>query len=160
MSQEDASTMPPVSQSYRRRGQEAAMHKALIIVALLGLFIPLLLVAQSGQGAFPQDKGPAKIDVSAYPAAQQDGYKLFMEKCAKCHTIARAINTTMSRREWEHYVKLMMQNPKSGINEHDGKIIFDFLTYDQATRKDKNPAGFFKYRLADETAPPKAAVQH
>ena len=135
------------------------MHKALVIVALAGLAIPLILVAQSGSVAFPQDKGPAKIDVSAYPAAQQEGYKMFTDKCARCHTIARAINTTMSKREWEHYVKQMMQNPKSGINNSEGKIIFEFLTYDQATRKDKNPAAFFKYLRDDEVAKPKAA-QH
>ena len=135
------------------------MHKALVIVALAGLSIPLILVAQTSNVALPQDKGPAKIDVSAYPPAQQQGYKVFMDKCAKCHTIARAINTTMSKREWEHYVKLMMQNPKSGINESDGKIIFEFLTYDQATRKDKNPATFFKYSSAGDAAKPNTA-QH
>jgi mono/diheme cytochrome c family protein len=134
------------------------MHKALVIVALLGLFLPLLLLAQ-GNPAFPQDKGPAKIDVSAYPAAQQEGYKLFVDKCAKCHTIARAINTTMSRREWEHYIKQMMQNPKSGINDNEGKVIFEFLTYDQATRKNKNPAAFYKYLSDNDLAKPKAA-QH
>ena len=42
------------------------MHKALAVVALAGLSIPLILVAQSsGNVALPQDKGPAKIDVSA-----------------------------------------------------------------------------------------------
>jgi hypothetical protein len=135
------------------------MHKVLVIVALLGLFIPLILVAQSSHGAFPQDKGPATIDVSAYPAAQQEGYRMFTDKCARCHTIARAINTTMSRREWEHYIKQMMQNPKSGIDASEGKVIFEFLTYDQAARKDKNPAAFFKYLSDDEIAKPKTA-QH
>jgi cytochrome c5 len=135
------------------------MHKVLVVVALAGLCIPLILAAQGSNATFPQDKGPAKIDVTAYPAAQQEGYKVFMDKCAKCHTIARAINTTMSRREWEHYVKQMMQNPKSGIDENQGKVIFEFLTYDQAARKDKNPAAFYKYISDVELSQPKTA-QH
>src|ERR1035441_5387770 len=86
------------------------MYKALVIVALAGLSIPLILVAQTSNVALPQDKGPAKIDVSAYPAAQQQGYKVFTDKCAKCHTIARPINTTMTKAEWERYVKRMMRS--------------------------------------------------
>ena len=80
------------------------MHKALVIVALAGLSLPLILLAQTSNVALPQDKGPAKIDVSTYPPAQQQGYKVFAEKCAKCHTIARPINTTMTKDEWERYV--------------------------------------------------------
>jgi mono/diheme cytochrome c family protein len=136
------------------------MHKALAIVALAGLSIPLILVAQSsGNVALPQDKGPAKIDVSAYPAAQQQGYKVFADKCAKCHTIARPINTTMTKDEWERYVKRMMHKPNSGISDNQGKTIFDFLAYDQATRKDKNPSAFFK-SLSDDEIEKLKATQH
>ena len=136
------------------------MRKALAIVTLAGLAVPLILIAQSsGNVALPQDKGPAKIDVSAYPAAQQQGYKVFVDKCAKCHTIARPINTTMTKDEWERYVKRMMHKPNSGISDNQGKTIFDFLAYDQATRKDKNPSAFFKSLSDDEIEKLKAA-QH
>jgi hypothetical protein len=135
------------------------MHKALVIVALAGLSIPLILVAQTSNVALPQDKGPAKIDVSTYPAAQQQGYKVFADKCAKCHTIARPINTTMTKDEWERYVKRMMHKPNSGISDSQGKTIFDFVAYDQAARKDKNPAAFFK-SLSDEEIEKLKASQH
>lgn len=39
----------------------------------------------------PQDKGPATINVSSYPPELQKSYKVFTEKCSKCHTIARPI---------------------------------------------------------------------
>jgi mono/diheme cytochrome c family protein len=135
------------------------MHKALVIVALAGLSIPLILVAQTSNVALPQDKGPAKIDVSTYPAAQQQGYKVFADKCAKCHTIARPINTTMTKDEWERYVKRMMHKPNSGISDSQGKTIFEFVAYDQATRKDKNPTAFFK-SLSDEEIEKLKAAQH
>jgi len=97
----------------------------------------------------PQDKGPDKIDVSAYPAEMQKSYKVFSSKCSKCHTIARPINTTMARPEWERYVKRMMHKPNSGISDKDGKVIFEFIMYDETDRKAKNPKDFFR-ALSDE----------
>ena len=127
------------------------MNKGMIcLMAVAGLSIPLLLTAQSGNVALPQDKGPAKIDVSEYPPEQQKAYKVFESKCSKCHTIARPINTTMSKPEWERYVKRMMHKPNSGISDSQGKAIFDFLAYDQEMRKDKNPSAFFKSLSDDE----------
>jgi cytochrome c5 len=107
------------------------------------------LLAQTSNVVLPQDKGPDKIDISAYPAPQQAAYKVFTTKCSKCHTIARPMNTMMKRDEWERYVKRMMHKPNSGINDAQGKQIFDFLVFDQTERKDKNPKVFFP-ALSDE----------
>jgi mono/diheme cytochrome c family protein len=136
------------------------MHKAIRIITAAGLAFPLFLAAQSGSNVtLPQDKGPDKINVSAYPADQQKGYKVFAEKCSKCHTIARPINTTMTKPEWERYVKRMMHKPNSGISDTQGKTIFDFLAYDQENRKDKTPTAFFK-SLSDEEIEKLKAQQH
>ena len=121
------------------------MKKLLPMMALM----PLLLAAQQSNVTLPQDKGPDKIDVSAYPAPMQAAYKLFSSKCSKCHTIARPINTMMKRDEWERYVKRMMHKPNSGIGDNQGKQIFEFVVYDQVQRKDKNPSAFFR-ALSDE----------
>lgn len=99
--------------------------------------------------ALPQDKGPDKLNVSAYPPEIQQGYKLFSEKCSKCHTLARPLNTSMAKDDWSRYVKRMMHKPNSGINDKQGKEIFDFLAYDQANRKDKDPKTFHP-ALSDE----------
>src|ERR1039458_5269862 len=130
--------------------------KKLIRIMML---MPLGLLAQTSNVVLPQDKGPDKIDVSGYPAPTQAGYKLFSGKCSKCHTIARPINTTMTKDEWERYVKRMMHKPNSGISDNQGKTIFDFLAYDLETRKDKNPTAFFKSLSDDEIEKLKAA-QH
>lgn len=121
------------------------MKKLMRMIALM----PLLLTAQQSNVTLPQDKGPDKIDVSAYPAPLQAAYKLFTAKCSKCHTIARPINTMMKRDEWERYVKRMMHKPNSGISDSQGKQIFDFVVFDQTERKDKNPSAFFP-ALSDE----------
>ena len=125
------------------------MNKGLRIIAVAGLTVPLFLLAQSSNVNLPQDKGPSQVNVSSYPAELQKDYKTFTDKCSKCHTIARPINTTMTRAEWERYVKRMMHKPNSGINDSQGKAIFDFLAYDQENRKDKNPSAFSK-ALSDE----------
>ena len=119
------------------------------LIQMMILLAPLALVAQTSNVVLPQDKGPDKIDVSKYPAPQQAAYKVFATKCSKCHTIARPLNTMMKRDEWERYVKRMMHKPNSGINDSQGKQIFEFMVYDQVERKDKNPKAFFP-ALSDE----------
>jgi len=135
------------------------MKKGIYFLAAAALSIPLLMWAQSSNVTLPQDKGPAKIDVASYPPAMQKAYKVFDEKCAKCHTIARPINTSMTKPEWERYVKRMMHKPNSGISDSQGKMIFEFLVYDQENRKDKNPSAFFK-SLSDEEIEKLKAQQH
>jgi hypothetical protein len=98
-------------------------------------------ISRSGDSPLP-DKGPDKINVTDYPAQQQAGYKLFSNKCAGCHTLARPINTTMTRDEWERDVTRMINKPNSGTNVSQGKQIVEFLAFDQTERKDKNPEAF------------------
>lgn len=82
------------------------------------------------------DKGPAKIDVSKYPPDMKDRYKVFIAKCGKCHTPARAINCEfVLDDEWERYVKRMMNKSGTFISADEGKAIYEFLVYDSKTRK-------------------------
>jgi len=125
------------------------MVKSICATIVVFIAVPLTGTAQTSNVTLPQDKGPDKVNVSSYPADQQKNYKLFTDKCSKCHTIARPINTSMTKAEWERYVKRMMHKPNSGIGDSQGKAIYEFLAYDQENRKDKNPSGFSK-ALSDE----------
>lgn len=95
------------------------------------------------------DKGPAKIDVSKYPAPMQAKYKVFEKKCSSCHTIARPINCDFALDdEWERYIKRMMRKAgPSLISADDGKQIFEFLSYDSKIRK----KALFDKKTADAT---------
>lgn len=135
------------------------MNQALRFMLPILMTAPLLVVAQSVNVTLPQDKGPNSINISSYPAEQQKAYKVFTEKCSKCHTIARPINTTMTKEQWEMYVKRMMHKPNSGISSSQGKEIFEFLAYDQQVRKDKNPSAFYKM-LSDDEIQKLVAQQH
>lgn len=93
-------------------------------------------VDANGDVHFPFDKGPDTIDVSKYPQEQQDNYQVFAEKCSKCHTLARPINSPFALpEEWSAYVTKMQHKKRSGIDEDAAKKISSFLTYDSAIRK-------------------------
>ena len=82
------------------------------------------------------DKGPASIDVSAYPAGIQKDYAVFREKCTLCHTLARPINSDFALPdEWSRYIKRMMHKPGSMISAGQAKKIWDFLVFDTTIRK-------------------------
>jgi hypothetical protein len=82
------------------------------------------------------EKGAATIDVSKYPDGIKDNYQVFSEKCTQCHKLSRPINSDYALPdEWSRYVKRMMHKPGSGINNADGKKIYEFLTYDSSIRK-------------------------
>jgi cytochrome c5 len=82
------------------------------------------------------DKGPATIDVSAYPAGIQENYAVFRQKCSLCHTLARPINCDFALPdEWSRYIKRMMHKPGSNISPGQAKKIYEFVTYDSSVRK-------------------------
>lgn len=111
---------------------------------------------------YPNDMGPAEIDVSSYPKEHKQAYRVFSFKCAACHTIARPINSQfleltpeelekarkddpelfkdqkLTRPEdkiWNRYVKRMMSKPGCPVKGEDGKKIWEFLVYDSKLRK-------------------------
>ena len=111
---------------------------------------------------YPNDMGPAEIDVSAYPKEHQKAYRTFTFKCAACHTIARPINSQFlelteeemakARKDdaeifldknitmpdaliWNRYVKRMMSKAGCPVKKEDGRPIWEFLVYDSKVRK-------------------------
>ena len=119
------------------------MKKTLSIVgafAILGVLGTSAVLRGQDEPLDPRiaayDKGPAKIDVSKYPAPMQANYKVFTTKCSKCHTVARAINCEfVLEDEWERYVKRMMNKAGTFISATEGKQIYEFVVYDSKTRK-------------------------
>jgi len=82
------------------------------------------------------DKGPTKIDVSAYPSGVQKNYDVFRQKCTLCHQLSRPINCDFALAdEWSRYVKRMMHKPGSMISPDQAKKIYSFLVYDSSIRK-------------------------
>lgn len=113
-------------------------------VAVLGVALAALVVVARADSPTAADKarlakldaGPKTIDVAKYPAEQKAGYALFTKKCAKCHSIARPINSAyVLPDDWQRYIKRMMYKPDSKLSEDDAKAIYRFLAYDSSVRK-------------------------
>jgi hypothetical protein len=114
---------------------------ATLIVVGAATFAALALVAGAQeQPVDPRilayDKGPAKIDVSRYPEDMKARYKVFVVKCARCHSLARAVNSDfVFEDEWEVYIKRVIRKAGSSISFDEGKELFEFLVYDSKVRK-------------------------
>lgn len=91
--------------------------------------VALLFSAEPQDKPDPRDFGPDKIDVSAYPPAQQKLYDVYAAKCAKCHPLARSVNARFNSTDWKRYMKRMIRRPNSGINEEQAAQIYDFLKF-------------------------------
>lgn len=123
---------------------------------------------------YPNDMGPAEVEVSEYPKPIREGYKLMVFKCAACHTPARPINSqflelsaeeeTQFKKDnpeihkdkrlvhiedkiWNRYVKRMMTKPGCPVKGEDGKKIWEFLVHDSKVRKSgANAKAWAKHR--------------
>lgn len=112
---------------------------------------------------FPNDFGRDSVNVSNYPPRMKRYYKLFLQKCSVCHTIARPLNAQfleltpeeMQRakegqpdlfragtdviqpgpKAWSRIVHRMMSKPGASISRKDGRKIWAFLVYDSTIRK-------------------------
>ena len=103
---------------------------------------------------YPNDFGPGTVDVSKYTPEQQEGYKLMQDRCAKCHTPSRPLNSQFLDLKpeeiaavkaknpeifankqiwqpesgiWQRYIKRMMAKPGCNISTEDGKKIWKFI---------------------------------
>ncbi|MBI3491795.1 MAG: hypothetical protein HY047_08455 [Acidobacteria bacterium] len=114
---------------------------AMLVAVALGGLVRVARAQEKDEPLDPRilkyDKGPAKIDVSKYPADMQNRYKVFAKKCSNCHTLARPINCEYALDdEWERYIKRMMRKAgPSLISPDEGKQVFDFVVYDSKIRK-------------------------
>ncbi len=117
--------------------REPVVWISVILVISLMVIITVLLVRMppATPKIYPADKGPNFIDVSTYSPEMQENYKLFEQKCSRCHTLARAINSEFVGEEWRRYVYKMMRKPGSGLTPKTSEPIIKFLIYDSQTRR-------------------------
>ena len=102
---------------------------------------------QEMKARFYYDLGPDQVDVTGYPAAAKKGYELFQVSCGRCHTLARPLNSSLTKREdFERYVKRMHMkaSKKKGasFSKDEAAAIIEFLTQDAKVRKIEGKAKF------------------
>lgn len=104
--------------------------KPLVLALALAALVGAAVAAEPEQAPpDPRDSGPDKIDVSGYPPEQQKRYPIFEKKCAKCHPVARAINSRFNASEWKRYMKRMIRRPNAGVTDEQADEIYEFLKF-------------------------------
>src|SRR5215472_2891348 len=69
-------------------------------------------------------------DASKLPPELVPDYALFAQRCSKCHSLARPLNSGIDSDEyWAEYVERMRLQPGSGISVEDKTPILRFLHY-------------------------------
>lgn len=101
------------------------------VVALVGL----LGVAGSTRAQFGGHPEENKVNVSSYPAEIQSDYKVFINKCSECHSLARTLNQSRSAKGWTEEVQKMRAMASSHIDTREADQIANFLVYDESHRK-------------------------
>ncbi len=123
----------------------------ILVLLLLCAVSPLSASSRSmsereKQATGPADLGPETIDVFDYPEIHKMNYPLFLYKCSRCHTPARAINSPLTtEKEWKKYIGIMHTLSRKGwLWPEDRQWIREFLVYDSKVRKIDNRETFLK----------------
>ena len=116
--------------------QPVVWISVILVVGLMVIItVSLVRMPLATPKIYPADNGPNFIDVSIYPSEMQDNYKRFEQKCSRCHTLARPINSEFTGEAWRKYVYKMMRKPGSGLTPKTAEPIIQFLIYDSQARK-------------------------
>jgi hypothetical protein len=75
-------------------------------------------------------RGSEGLDSAALPEEVREDYALFAQRCSKCHSLARPLQSGITDDEyWRSYVERMRRQPGSGIAPDEVPHILQFLHY-------------------------------
>ena len=91
-------------------------------------------------------RGPSRegegADTSGMPADVRADYEVFAQRCSKCHSLARPLESGITDDEfWRQYVERMRKQPGSGISQADEVTILRVLHYYSVETKAKQNGG-------------------
>jgi mono/diheme cytochrome c family protein len=70
------------------------------------------------------------LEPATLPVELRADYAVFAQRCSKCHSLARPLNSGISDENyWSLYVARMRRQPGSGISQEDAEPILRFLHY-------------------------------
>jgi hypothetical protein len=77
------------------------------------------------------------LDTSVVPSEHRADYAVFAQRCSKCHSLSRPLNSGITGDAyWRTYVEKMRRQPSSGISEADTVPILRFLDWYSADAKE------------------------
>ncbi len=66
-------------------------------------------------------------EISGWPESVQQQYPVFKERCSGCHTLTRVFQSKYGPEDWKGYLKKLIRQAGSGINEESARQIFSVL---------------------------------
>ena len=116
---------------------------AALVGATLWIGSVTVLRAQDGLGPKPaepyiQNERASKPVLNGLPAELDQGHRLYVAKCAACHTLSRSMSKAdLSAVEWADIVDRMRNRAASHLNDAQAKAIVDYLVWDGQQRQKK-----------------------
>jgi hypothetical protein len=95
------------------------------------ILLPALAAGALALSACPSpDSRSETIDPATLPQDVRADYDVFAQRCSKCHSLARPLNSGIVDDDyWAMYVARMRRQPASGISVEDSRVILRFLHY-------------------------------
>ncbi len=114
---------------------------AALVGAMLWIGSGSVLGAQDGPGPRPaepylQNERAEKPVPQGMPAGLGEGHRLYVAKCAACHSLGRSMQKSdLSQQEWADIVDRMRNRAASHMNDVQAKAILDYLVWDGQQRQ-------------------------
>jgi hypothetical protein len=103
------------------------------IAPVVGALVVAMTLLACGTGMLERGEG---VDLQSVPPDLRGDYALFAQRCSKCHSLARPLNSGITNDEfWRLYVERMRRQPGSGISEGDTYYILRFLHWYSTSRQ-------------------------
>ncbi|MFZ3092018.1 MAG: c-type cytochrome [Nitrospirota bacterium] len=109
------------------------MKRAVFIILLAAIISISLTIIKINTGNAQSDI--PVVDISNYPQEAKEGYKIFSQKCIKCHSPAKPLNAPYSGEAWKTPVYRMMRKEGSFINQKEAEKVYAFLVQYSSTRR-------------------------
>jgi hypothetical protein len=107
-------------------------------IPLLASLIVLGCALVGGCAARPAADG---LDPADVPKGARAEYEVFAQRCSKCHSLARPLNSGITDDAyWSLYVERMRRQPGSGISPRDATEILRFLSQYSAEQRRRKEA--------------------
>jgi hypothetical protein len=91
-------------------------------------WIAALLLASGPAACASTMERSEGLDASAVAPEERADYAIYAERCSKCHSLARSLNSGITDDGfWHMYVERMRRQPGSGITQDDTVPILRFL---------------------------------
>jgi hypothetical protein len=111
-------------------------------------------VAMNACHARTTDAGADAVEPSAVASASREDYALFAQRCSKCHSLARPLDSGITDDDaWAMYVARMRRQPGSGISEEDARAVLRVLHAYSAEARRQKPAASASSETPDAGVP-------